>query len=169
MRLPHLIVAGSLAACSPPLDWREVRPHGTGALLLFPCKPAEDARKVSLAGIDVEMTLLACEADGATWALAHADLGDPARVARALGELTDAAARNIAASRAASAPAAIPGMTPNPRASRLRAEGTRPNGAAIYSDTTVFARGTRVYQATVLSTAPHDAATAKFAASIRWP
>jgi len=28
-----------LAACSPTLNWREVRPEGTRLALLLPCKP----------------------------------------------------------------------------------------------------------------------------------
>ena len=56
--------AGALAVagCSPALDWREVRPEGSQARALFPCKPASHARTVSLAARRVELTMYACAA-----------------------------------------------------------------------------------------------------------
>ena len=75
-----LAAAGLLAACAPALDWRDVRLEGSGVLLLFPCKPDSQTRTLSLAGASVRLSLHACSAAGSTWALAVADLGDPARV-----------------------------------------------------------------------------------------
>jgi hypothetical protein len=169
MRSVSLIVAAYLAACTPPLDWREIRPPETGAEVLFPCKPSQNVRRISMAGTEVDMALLVCEAGGATWALSHADVVDPARVTQALDELAGAAMRNVAASSPASAPVAIAGMTPNPRASRMRAAGRRPDGAEVHTDTTVFARGTRVYQITVLARRSSTAPVDTFVASVRWP
>jgi hypothetical protein len=90
-------LACSLTACAPSLDWREVRPDDSGVLALFPCKPASHARALPLAGSTVRFVLYACAAGGATWGLGFAELGDPARVAAALTELREQAARNIAA------------------------------------------------------------------------
>lgn len=168
VRLP-LLAAAVLAACTPPLDWREVRPADAGAVALFPCKPAQEVRRVRLAGADADMALLSCRADGALWALAHADVADPARVRSALEELADASLRNIRASASASAPAAVSGMTPNPGAVRLSADGVRPDGAKVHAETAVFAKGTRVFQATVLAPRADAAAAATFLDSVRWP
>jgi len=156
-------------ACSPALDWREVRLAGTGALALFPCKPIQEVRRVRLADADADMTLLSCQADGALWAFAHADVTDPARVGRALDELATASLRNIRASQSASAPGAVTGMTPNPSAMRMSAEGTRPDGTKVHVDTAVFAKGTHVFQATVVSPGADPAAVATFLDSVRWP
>ena len=90
-----LALAAAAAACTPALDWREVRPEGAGLVALFPCKPDRQVRRLPLAGTVVEMSLWACSAAGATYAVAFADVGEPERVARALDELAASAARNI--------------------------------------------------------------------------
>ncbi len=139
-----------LAACAPNLDWREVRPEGVGALALFPCKPSAQTRTVRLAGGNARMTLLACTAGGTTWALAHADLTDAARVGPALGELRVAAAANLGATTAAELPLQVPGATPNPAARRIEIVGHLPDGKPAREQVAVFSRGTQVFQATVL-------------------
>ncbi len=35
-----------LGACSPAMDWREVRPPGSGFVVLFPQKPAQSERRL---------------------------------------------------------------------------------------------------------------------------
>jgi hypothetical protein len=140
-----------LAACSPALDWRELRPEDSGAVVMFPCRPASHARQVRLAGAEVRLTLHACSADEATWALAFADLADPARVGPALDELWRSAAANIAARETHELPLVVPGATPNPGAGRLALAGQRADGAPVQEQVAVFAKGTRVYQATVIA------------------
>jgi len=169
MSLRLLLLATVLAACSPPLDWREVRPAETGAVTLFPCKPTQEVRRVRLIDTEADMTLLACQTHGAVWAMAHIDVVDPAKVGQALDELASAALRNIGAAASASAPVSLPGMTPNPNAVRLGADGIRPDGAKVHTDTAVFAKGTRVFQATVLTSRPDPAAVDTFLGSVRWP
>lgn len=157
----------SLAACAPELDWREVRPAGTSVQLLMPCKPASHARRVTLAGAEVEMTLHACRAADATWAVAHADVADPARVSAALDELALAAQRNVGAATASVQPAAVRGMTPNPGARVLRIEGRLADGRAVVETVVLFAHGTRAVQASVLAERADAAALATFVESLR--
>ena len=45
------------AACTPTLDWREVRPEASGLVALFPCKPDRHARR-AVAGVCGRLTLL---------------------------------------------------------------------------------------------------------------
>ena len=139
------------SACAPTLDWREVRPERSGLLSLFPCKPAARTRQLVLAGVAVEMSLHACIADGVTYAVAHADIGQPQGVDRALAEMASAAARNI---DAVLSPAAgnlqVPGMTPNPQAGRHALSGRLANGQRVEEQSAAFARGTRVFQATMV-------------------
>jgi hypothetical protein len=157
----------AVAACAPELDWREVRPAATSVQLLMPCKPASHARRVKLAGAEVEMTLQACRAADATWAIAHADLADPARVSAALDELALAAQRNVGAATASTQPAAVRGMTPNPSARVLRIEGRLADGRAVVETVVLFAHGTRAVQASVLSERADAAALATFVESLR--
>ena len=71
---PITAVAVLLAACSPSLNWREVRPEGSDAVMMFPCKPQRFARQVPLAGGKVEMHLSSCTVEGVTYALSDAGL-----------------------------------------------------------------------------------------------
>lgn len=148
-----LLAALLLAACSPALDWRELRPEDSGAVAMFPCRPASHARRVRLAGGEVLLTLHSCSAADATWALAVADVADPARVGPALDELRRSAAANIAAHETRELAFGVPGATPNAGAGRLALAGRRADGAPVREQVAVFAKGTRVYQATALGPA----------------
>ena len=101
-----LVVLG-LSACTPPLDWREVRPIDSEVTALFPCKPQRMSRQVALAGAKVQMDLVSCTAADATYAIAYARLPDPAQVSAALQQLRAAASANIGAA------------TPSTQATRL--------------------------------------------------
>jgi len=141
-----------LWACSPTLDWREVRPEGSGALAMFPCKPTQHARQLALAGQPVVLTLVACSAGDATWALAYTELGDPARVGPAMAALRAATLDNLAAgdARLLALPLAVPGATPHPGSGRVGFSGQRPDGQPMQAQVAVFTKGTRAFQATVI-------------------
>lgn len=146
-----LVVAiAGLAACSPALDWRQLRPDGWGLAVSLPCRPADVVRQVPLAGAPVELRLLACSADGHTFAMASADMADPARVDPALQALGAAALANVQGRVDAEQAAAVPGMTPYPGARRWQVIGRLPDGAAVQEQVLVFAHGLRVFQATVV-------------------
>ena len=140
----------SLAACTPALNWREVRPEGSGALLMFPCKPDRFARPVPLVGGKVQMQLSSCTVQGVTYALSHAAVDQPAKVTRALEELQATAAQNIGAKPVQPTPITVSGMTPNALAQRWTLEGQGPDGKPVAEQVAVFARGLRVYQLTVI-------------------
>ena len=149
MRILILLAAATLlAACSPTFNWRELRPEGADIALMLPCKPASHARMVRLAGTEVRLTLHACSAGGVTWALGEADLGDPARIADALGELRRSAAANLGADGDTTMALTVPGATPNPASGRFAIKGKLPDGQPVHEQVAVFTRGTRVYQAT---------------------
>ena len=150
-RLAASLAACSAIACTPTLDWRELRPDGSGAHLMFPCRPASHARQVTLAGARVEMSMYACSAGQATYALAFADMADPARVTPALEELAQAARTHLQpTAQASSAPVRVQGMTPNDQAARWQIAGRLPDGRTLQEQAAFFAYGTRVYQATVI-------------------
>lgn len=158
------------AACSPALDWRELRPDDSGGLtVLFPCKPASHARLLTLAGTPARTTMHACTAAGATWAVAVADVQDPARVTAALVELKAAATSNLAAGEPRPLDGVVPGATPNPQAGRVALAGRYPDGRAAQMQVTVFTRGTIVIQATVLGERLDSDAVDTFHSSLRLP
>lgn len=162
-----MLAGASMAACAPALDWREVRPAGAGIALLFPCKPDRHARQVKLGPDAVRLELHACSAAGVTWALAFADLGDPARVGPALMELRSAAASNLAASAPQVLGLKVEGATPNPASQRMQLQGLMPDGRAVIEQMAVFAKGTRVYQATALGEKLDTDAAESFFGSLR--
>ncbi|MCU0922632.1 MAG: hypothetical protein MUF16_20305 [Burkholderiaceae bacterium] len=156
-----------LLACAPALDWREVRPADGGIVLLMPCKPDSHARQVSIGPDSVRLELHACTAAGTTWALAFADMGDPARVGPALLELQAAAARNLAASEPQLLPLKAEGATPNPASRRVQLQGQMPDGRAVTEQVAVFAKGTRVYQVVALGPALDAEAVDTFFGNLR--
>lgn len=148
----------SSAACSPAMNWREVRTGAAGIHLMLPCKPERAARPLRLAGVEVVMTLQACRAADVTWALAETDLGDPRRSAAALAELQAAARANLGAGPARVLELGVPGATPHPASTRLAFSGRLPDGGAVQVQLALFVKGTRVYQATCVGTQlPQDA------------
>jgi len=165
-----LAVACAAASCTAVLDWREVRPDGSGLVALFPCKPDSHARRLPLVGVTVEMSLWACSAGGATYAVGFADTGEPQLVARALDELAASAARNIGSKGShAVVPLRVDGMTPNPQAGRLAFAGQRADGQRVEEQLAVFARGTRVYQATIVGARLDVEAVEMFFNALRLP
>ena len=119
------ILAAVLLGCAPALNWRDVRPAGSGLQLLFPCKPDEQQRRVGLAGPPVRYTMNLCSATEQTWALAHADMGELSRVAPALAALQAGAAANLGVAAAPVTPQAVPGATPLAGSGRMRLRGQR--------------------------------------------
>ncbi|HNI84495.1 MAG TPA: hypothetical protein PLM38_03935, partial [Ottowia sp.] len=69
-----LAVALGAAACTPTLDWREVRLAPSPAIALLPCKPDRTTRDVPLGGVPTALSVAGCDAGGATFALMTAQL-----------------------------------------------------------------------------------------------
>jgi hypothetical protein len=160
-----LWAAATLWACTPALDWREVRPPGSGIVALLPCRPSAATREVVLAGQPpLRMSLHACSAGGRTWGLGVVDVNDPTRVDATLVALRESAAGNLGATAGGSLPLKVPGATPQRASSRVAFGGVAPDGRKLLGEAAVFARGTVVVQATVLGEAlPADAAETFFA------
>lgn len=151
-----------LCACSPTLDWRQVRPVGLDLEAMFPCRPATMSREVTLAQRRVEMAMHACAAGGSTYAVGAAALEDVRDVEAALTSLREAAAHNLGGSAAEARTIQVPGMTPHEACARLTLTGTRPDGTAVVEHLAVFARGARVYQAMVVGDRPDVDAVSTF-------
>ena len=156
-----------LVACAPALDWRDVSAADGLVKAQLPCRPTTHTRKVKLAGQTVNLSLQACSAGGQTWALAWADVNDPAQLGPALRELREAAAANVGATSSTTIALNVPGATPHADSSRLRFQGRRADGQAVREQVALFVRGTWVVQATVLGAELPDDAAETFFASLR--
>jgi hypothetical protein len=150
-----------LAACSPSLDWREVRPEGADLLAMFPCKPSVSAHPATPAE-PVTMGLAQCEAAGQSFALSWAEVDDPAQVTAALRQMRTSLSTKLAAPPSPTSPLQVPGMTPNPEAQQQLLKGSRQQASVA-----VFTRGRRVYQAVMLGPQANAAAWDAFIGSLR--
>ena len=168
-RIAAALAAALTLSCSPTLDWRDVRAAG-GLTALFPCKPVELARDAALNGQRVRMTLLSCQAGGASYALTHADVLAPDAVAPALAALRTALAANVGATAMQDGtPFLAPGMAPGPQARRLRMQGRLPDATAVEAHAAFFSAGTHVYQAVILGARPEAEAVETFFGALKLP
>ena len=158
-----------LGACSPALDWREVRPDDGALVALMPCKPDRRVRQVALAGSAVALQLLSCRADGTVWALTTAEVGDAARVGPALDALRQARRANLEGREVDVHPARAADPAAAASAQRFTVEGRRPDGRPVREHALQFAHGTRVVQLAALGGAPSADALETFFGSIGFP
>lgn len=139
-----------LAACQPALNWREVRPAGSRAVALFPCKPDLEQRG--------GMGLASCEAAGRRFALSWADTPDASQAGAALKAMAQALAAKVGQPLPPAQALQVPGMTPLAEAGQFRLAGAR---------LAVFAHGGRVYQALMTADKDDAAAWENFVAGLR--
>lgn len=150
LALTLTVLLALLAACSPSLDWRQVRPEGWGLVAAWPCRPSTQVRQVTLAGSAVAMSLMVCSAGPHSFAIASADMADPARVGPALAALGEAARINVQGVVESERAAAVTGMTPQPAARWWQLRGQLADGQPVREQVLVFAHGMRVFQATLV-------------------
>lgn len=153
-----LVLLLCLPACAPRLDWREVRPAGAGLLALFPCKPEVENRSRPAA-----MGLAVCRAAEQSFSVSWTEVAEPAQVGPALQQMRESLAAKLGARPAPAQALQVPGMTPNPLAQQQALEGAGEQRARV----AVFARGLRVYQATLLGARPEAAAWETFVTGLR--
>jgi hypothetical protein len=108
------------------------------------------------------MGLAHCKAAGLSFALAWAELADPAQITPALLQMRLSVASKLGATAAAPQPMQLPGMTPNSQAQwqSLMAPSQQAKVA-------VFSRGLLVYQLVMMGPKRDDAAWETFVSSIR--
>ncbi|SNS16820.1 hypothetical protein SAMN06265795_101333 [Noviherbaspirillum humi] len=84
-------------ACSPRLDWRDVRGEGAPFMVTLPGKASSFSRPIRLGEIPVTMTMTAAEVDDVTYAVGTAELSDAAQTVQALAAMQTAMLRNVGA------------------------------------------------------------------------
>ena len=128
-----MFLLANLAACSPTYNWRDVRVTPASLQGMLPCKPDRGQRQVSLAGRQVDMHVLGCDAGGANMRAASTQkwLFRP------------------------------PGALGVAESVQLAASGQRPHGSAVMSRAAYFTQGTSVFQAAIYADqlAPEQANT----------
>lgn len=149
-----------LAACSPALNWRTVPLPEAALTITLPCKPDHATRSVELAGAPVDLSMVGCEADGATFAVSHATLADPAQAGAALAHWHAAVLARLGGTQAQTGeqPFVPRGALPLPQSVRAVAQGQGPDGRAVAAQAVWFARSVgpqmRLYHAVVYTPKP---------------
>ncbi len=173
-RMPHLLLAGLLSgslllqACSPSLNWRDVRLDQTPVLALFPCKPERAAREVSMGDQTLTLTLLACDAGDAKFALAYADTKDADKTGPLLALWRSITLDNMRATAPQDVPVNIKGVTGS-SATGVLANGSHPDGTAVVLQAVWFASGSRIFQASVYSDVARSQVAETYFAGLRLP
>ncbi|RQO54362.1 hypothetical protein DBR47_23035 [Paucibacter sp. KBW04] len=156
-----LLAAALTAACSPGLDWREARPEGSNARLLFPCKP-EMHQRAATPEAPAAMGLAQCKAAGATFALSWAQVAEPAQIGPALQGMRESLVSKLSAQAGDLTAVQIAGMTPSPFAQQQTL-----SAAGQVAQLAVFTRGQQVYQALMLGPKADPRAWQSFVESIK--
>ncbi len=143
-----LLLATTLSACSPALNWREVRGTDAPYTVLLPAKPATFARQVNLGGLKVEMSMTGAEVDDVSFAVASARIPDAGQRKAALAAMQTAMLRNIGSERHAQRPVALKG---GGAAIEVSADGhAGPNRRPVSLHARFAEHGDRVFQAVAL-------------------
>ena len=143
LRFPAvLLLALAAGACSPTFNWREVRVESTTLKAMLPCKPDKGMRRVTMGAAQVELSGIGCDTGGATFAVLHAELGDPARADEVLAQWNRATLANLHGTTTGTRPFTVPGATPKdgtprtpptssaPTATNARSRSTSPSPKA---------------------------------------
>lgn len=175
-----------LPACSPTLNWRDVRPEGTGLVLLLPCKPDKAEKTVPLGGKPTRLMMMGCNAGGATFAVAVADVGDAPMAAPVLAQWQALTLANMKApplagegpSAGASASVGnlptkiaalkLPGAASQPSPVLIKARGQRADGTAVAGHAAYFAHGSQLFQVVLYADKIAPEVNETFFSSIRF-
>ena len=150
-----LVLAFGLVACQPALNWRETRSDLHPLVMLLPCKADKGVREVPMpGGRQLPLDMVGCEAGGATFAVSHVRLADPAEAGPVLAGWRTAVLANMrAAGPAQDQPFTLPGTMTLPQALRSSATGQGADGRAVVAQAAWFARvgpeGVDVFHAVV--------------------
>ena len=168
-RLIHALVAlAPLWACTPTFDWRSVPLPDTQFVTELPCRPSRFQRDVVVAGVPLKLFMLSCETGGVTYGVATAEVGDPARVDAVLVALHDSAAAALRSAQSHPGALNLGGTTPFSGASSDHLHGQRPDGETVDESIRVFARGTRVFQASAVGATLPESALKPFEDGLRF-
>lgn len=151
-----------LGACSPVLDWREVRPEGSAAELTFPCKPEQLKRPASAESPAVGLAV--CKAAGLSFSLSWSEMPRPDMPGPALQAMGDGLRQRLQAAPTPLQPLQLQGMTPRAEAGQQHLLGKDQQARQA-----LFSRGLRVYQLVMTGPKDNEAAWQNFLGSVRLP
>ncbi len=156
--IASLSAVAVLVACSPSLNWRDVRDTDARFTVLLPAKPASHARDVNLNGLTVKMQMTAAEVDDMNFAVASAVIDDEQQRTSALANLQQAMVNNIGGRVLRQKTLTLKDGT---EAVEIEATGAMANGRRMALFARFATKAPRVYQAVAIG--PADSLTAEVA------
>ncbi|WP_043003827.1 hypothetical protein [Comamonas testosteroni] len=156
-----LVSCALLAACSPALNWRTIQLKDAPLQALLPCDAQTASRPVELGLGQVPLSVVGCEAQGATYAVSHFAVAEPARAAEALtfwqqavlAQLKSADGVATRLNAKGDGPWVPKGALNLPQSLRITFEGLGPRGQKVLGHGLWFARlegsGARLYHAVI--------------------
>ena len=158
-----------ISACTPALNWREVRFESTDGSTLkavLPCKPDTATRKQQLSDIQVDLSMMGCVANETTFTVSRIPLTQPLDAPKVLAAWQAAAVANLQANPVPSTAATVSGAGAWPPASRVTL-----TGAAAQAHMLWFAKQSRdgltLYQAALYGKQPSNEAITTFFESMQ--
>ena len=158
-----------MSACSPALNWRDVRPAGTSLVGLLPCKPELGTRAVSLGNKVVTISMMACDANGATFTMAHVPMQDASEATALLTQWRVATISTMRGQTLDSSPFALKGSSVQPAAVQVDATGVRPDGRPVHLQAVWFAGAGQVFQVAMYADRRQPEMAEAFFAGLRLP
>ena len=158
-----------ISACTPALNWREVRFESADGSTLkaeLPCKPDTATRQQQLNDIQIELSMMGCVANETTFTLSRMPLTNPLDAPKVLAAWQASAAANVKANPVPSMAATVAGAGAWPIASRVTLTGTTTQAQILW-----FAKqsstGITLYQAAVYGKQPNNEAITTFFESLQ--
>ena len=165
----NLVLVLLLCACTPVLNWRDVRlesADGSALKAALPCKPDNATRKQQLADIQVDLSMMGCVANDATFTLSRIPLTNALEAPKVLEAWQAASVSNVNAKPASMVAATVSGAAAWPPAIRVTLI-----GAATQAHMLWFAKqtatGVVLYQAALYGKQPSNEALTTFFESLQ--
>ena len=141
----------ALCACTPSLNWREVRLEDTALKTLLPCKPDHGSREVSAGGPTLMVRMSGCETQSHLLAVARLPMpaqARPAEIESAIAQWQSATLANMNGQLTGAEPLEIKAAVPI-KAQRISASGRAADGRVVQSQWVMFAWEGQIIQAVV--------------------
>lgn len=155
-RCLSILLPAALLACSPALNWREVRFDADTAMrMLLPCKPDRAERQLDIAGHAVVLLMVGCNADGATFAVSQVRVADATAATALLAGWKAAVLAHVRAQGIQAQVWVPPGGWAGPHSQRVQATGQDAEGRSLALEAAWFGvvrpRGIDLFHAVMFS------------------
>lgn len=155
-----------LGACSPALNWRNV--HFAGMRAALPCKPDQAERPVPLAGVELRLAMVGCEADGGLYAISHLRLAQGVQ-AQAVIDAWRMQAMQAMGSTALPLTTPLPALGARPALTVYQASGKNPQGQAVQARWTWVQRDRDIYHWALYAPVIRAEMEEPFFGAFQWP